>query len=82
VRLKKDSTIVLVDRQKGGTEETVDRRQLVARVQALQKERPDMAVVIAGDKNLRYEEVLRVMDILQSNKVKRVGLLVKPGDAK
>jgi biopolymer transport protein TolR len=82
VRLKKDSTIVLVDRQKGGTEETVDRRQLVARVQALQKERPDLAVVIAGDKNLRYEEVLRVMDILQSNKVKRVGLLVKPGDAK
>jgi biopolymer transport protein TolR len=82
VRLKKDAAIVLVDRQKGGAEETIDRRQLVARVQALQKERPDMAVVIAGDKNLRYEEVLRVMDILQTNKVKRVGLLVKPADAK
>ena len=82
VRLKKDATIVLVDRQKGGAEETVDRKQLVTRVQALQQERPEMAVVIAGDKNLRYEEVLRVMDILQRNKVKRVGLLVKPADSK
>jgi len=82
VRLKKDASIVLVDRQKGGKEESIDRRQLVARVKALQQERPEMAVVIAGDKNLRYEEVLRVMDILQQSKVKRVGLLVKPADTK
>jgi biopolymer transport protein TolR len=80
VRLKKDASILLVDRQAGGNEEPIDRRDLVKRVQALQKARPDMAVVIAADKNLRYEEVLRVMDVLQQNKVKRVGLLVKPAD--
>lgn len=82
VRLKKDAAIVLVDRQQGGKEENIDRKQLVARVKALQQARPEMAVVIAADKNLRYEEVLRVMDILQQNKVKRVGLLVKPADSK
>lgn len=80
VRLKKDASILLVDRQSGGNEEPVERRDLVKRVQALQKARPDMAVVIAADKNLRYEEVLRVMDVLQQNKVKRVGLLVKPAE--
>lgn len=80
VRLKKDASILLVDRQKGGNEEPVDRRDLVSRVRALQKARPDMAVVIAADKDLRYEEVLRVMDILQRNQVRRVGLLVKPAD--
>lgn len=78
VRLKKDASIMLVDRQAGGNEEPIDRRDLVKRVQALQKARPDLAVVIAADKNLRYEEVLRVMDVLQQNQVKRVGLLVKP----
>ncbi|MDX2217677.1 MAG: ExbD/TolR family protein [Burkholderiales bacterium] len=80
VRLKKDASIMLVDRQAGGNEEPIDRRDLVKRVQALQKARPDLAVVIAADKNLRYEEVLRVMDVLQQNQVKRVGLLVKPAN--
>ena len=33
---------------------------------------------IAGDKAVRYEEVLKVMDILQQNQVKRIGLLARP----
>jgi biopolymer transport protein TolR len=35
-------------------------------------------VVIAGDKKVRYEEVLKVMDMLQQARVKRVGLLAQP----
>jgi len=35
-------------------------------------------VVIAGDRNVRYEEVLKVMDVLQQGQVKRVGLLARP----
>jgi len=31
--------------------------------------------VIAADKSVRYEEVMKVMDILQKQKVKKVGLL-------
>jgi len=32
----------------------------------------------AADKDVRYEAVLEVMDTLQQNQVKKVGLLAKP----
>lgn len=80
VRIKSDTSIVLIDRQRGGKEEPVARGQLVNQVRTLQAERPNLAVVIAADKNLRYEEVVRVMDALQQSKIRRVGLLVKPAD--
>jgi biopolymer transport protein TolR len=35
-------------------------------------------VVIAGDKNVKYQAVLEVMDDLQQKQVKRIGLLVQP----
>jgi biopolymer transport protein TolR len=35
-------------------------------------------VVIGGDKDVRYEAILKVMDELQRANVRRVGLLVKP----
>jgi biopolymer transport protein TolR len=34
--------------------------------------------VIAGDRNVRYEEVLNILDLLQKSQVKRVGLLARP----
>jgi len=34
--------------------------------------------LIAADKDVRYESVLDVMDMLQQNQVKKVGLMVKP----
>ena len=37
-----------------------------------------LAVLIAGDKNVRYEAVLNVMDELRKQSVARVGLQVKP----
>ncbi len=35
-------------------------------------------MLIAGDKNVRYEAVLNVMDDLRSQSIARVGLQVKP----
>ena len=35
-------------------------------------------MVIAADKDVRYEAVLEVMDMLQQNQVRKVGLLAKP----
>jgi biopolymer transport protein TolR len=78
VRLEKNGNIVLVDRQQGGAEQPVPRDQLLTAVRTLQLNHPEQAVVISADKNLRYEEVLQVMDILQQGKIKRVGLLAKP----
>jgi biopolymer transport protein TolR len=78
VRIKAGGELAVVDRSKS-TEETVVRRaQLVDLVRAGQRANPDQAVVIAGDKAVRYEEVLKVMDLLQQNQVKRVGLLARP----
>ena len=70
--------LVLVDRTKGGTERNVDRAALLDYVHNAQAASPGQAVVIAGDRKVRYEEVLKVLDLLQQAQVKRVGLLAKP----
>jgi biopolymer transport protein TolR len=51
--------------------------QLAARVSALQDGRADVPVIIAGDKSVRYESIVKVMDTLQRAGVQRVGLAVK-----
>ena len=78
VRIKRDGSITLVDRQQGGKEQQVTRDKLLQAVKIIQARHPDQAVVINADKNLKYEDVLYVMDSLQGGKIKRVGLLVKP----
>ncbi len=55
----------------------VSREELVVRVLAKQG-RQEQPVVIAADKNARYEDVLSVLDLLQRNGVKKVGLLARP----
>jgi biopolymer transport protein TolR len=56
----------------------VSRNELIAAVKQKQAKNPEQAVVIAADKDVRYESVLDVMDMLQQNQVKKVGLMVKP----
>ena len=51
--------------------------QLASQVNALQAGRNDVPVVIAADKQVRYESVVKVMDILQKAGVLRIGLAVK-----
>jgi biopolymer transport protein TolR len=58
--------------------------QAMARDQILMKVRqtltasPERAVVIAADKNVKYDDVIAVMDLLKQNKVDKVGLLLSP----
>lgn len=78
VRLKSDGSILLVDRQQGGREQSTTQEKLIADVRNIQSHHPEQAVVISADKNLRYEDVLRVLDTMQQNKIKRIGLLAKP----
>ncbi|MBL8510403.1 MAG: ExbD/TolR family protein [Betaproteobacteria bacterium] len=78
VRISKNGAIVLVDRQQGGREQAVAREQLLTAVKAIQVNHPEQAVVISADRSLKYEDVLRVLDILQKGQIKRVGLLAKP----
>ena len=52
----------------------VDMPGLVAAVRAAQGEKGDTPVVIAADKDVRYEDVVNVLKTLQSADVPRVGL--------
>jgi biopolymer transport protein TolR len=78
VRVRPNGDLFLVDRTRSTEEQRVTRQSLLERVRAAQEARPDQAVVIAGDRNVRYEEVLQVLDLLQRGNVKRVGLLARP----
>jgi biopolymer transport protein TolR len=78
VRVRENGELSVVDRARSPDELLVKRGDLLAIVRRAQEGAADRAVVIAGDRNVRYEEVLRVMDILQRGQVKRVGLLARP----
>jgi len=76
VFLRTDQTLLL---QEGATAPIrVSRDELVTRVREAQTKNPDRAVVIAADRAARYEDVVRVLDILQQKGVRRVGLLLRP----
>ncbi|HMJ50315.1 MAG TPA: protein TolR [Burkholderiales bacterium] len=78
VGIKSNNTLLLRDRSISPSERVVSREELVQAIKAKQKKNPDQPVVIAADKNVRYEEVLKVMDVLQQNQVNKIGLLAKP----
>jgi len=78
VSIRTDGTLWLRDRARTMDERKVSRNQLVTAIRQKQKQNPEQAVVIAADKDVRYEAVLEVMDMLQQNQVRRVGLLAKP----
>jgi biopolymer transport protein TolR len=77
VVIKADASLMLREGSKT-SDRAVSTAELVAALQQKQKTHPDQAVVIAADKDVRYEEVLKVMDELQKQNVRKVGLLVKP----
>ena len=78
VSVRTDQSLWLRDRTKPGDERKVTRNELIQAIREKQKRHPDQAVVIAADKDVRYEAVLEVMDMLQQNQVRKVGLLAKP----
>lgn len=78
IGIKANKTLMLRDRSTSVSERVVTQEELIQAIKAKQSKNPDQPVVIAADKNVRYEEVLKVMDVLQQNQVKKIGLLAKP----
>jgi len=54
---------------------------LVGELQALQTGGKKRPVLIAGDKDARYDAVLKVMDQLQQGQIDQIGLLVQRGNS-
>jgi biopolymer transport protein TolR len=81
VEIREDRSVILRVRSASGApleERRVARGELARLVRERQAKTPDVPVLIAADKNVRYEAVLNVMDELRREQVRRVGLLVKP----
>jgi biopolymer transport protein TolR len=78
VMVRTDGALLLRDRGTREEGERVPEDRLPDAIQARRRINPSQPVVISADKNVRYEMVMRVMDVLQNLGVPRVGLLVKP----
>jgi biopolymer transport protein TolR len=81
ILVKDDAKLIVRERDRAGAivnEQPVSRSELSRIIKARQAKNPGLSVLIAGDKNVRYEAVLNVMDELRKQSVTRVGLQVKP----
>ncbi len=81
VVIRADASIIVRDRDAKGAvqdERRIAKGELAAIVKAKQAKNAEQPVVISADKSVKYEAVLEVMDELQKQAVKRVGLSVKP----
>ncbi len=77
VIIQADGSLSLRDRAISSTEQSVSQNQLIEAIKQKQAQNAEQPVVIAADKNVRYEEVIKVMDVLQQNQVQKVGLLAQ-----
>ena len=78
VTIRKDGSILLRDRERGGAERRVTKNELVSEVKQIVSRSREQPVVIAADQDVAYKVVVEVMDLLQSNGVAKVGLLTRP----
>ncbi|MBA0900813.1 MAG: protein TolR [Candidatus Nitrotoga sp.] len=77
VIIRKDSSLALNDRSQSNQERSLTREQLIKFIKDRQTRNADQPVVISADKNVRYEEVISVMDLLQQQQIKKIGLLAQ-----
>ncbi len=76
VNIRADQSLSLT--ASGKTERNLSKGELAQAIIDAQSKNPEQPVLIVGDKNVKYEAVLSVMDELQRQQVKRIGLLVQP----
>jgi biopolymer transport protein TolR len=81
VVIRQDRSVTLRVRDAQGAlaeERRLARGELARAIKDRLAKNPDRPVLIAADKDVRYEAVLNVMDELQRQQVRRIGLLVQP----
>jgi biopolymer transport protein TolR len=79
ISIRASGALSYIDRDLSTAERPLkDRDELLDVIKSKQSKKPNQPVVISADKDVKYEAVMQVMDLLQQNRVKRVGLLAKP----
>ena len=77
ITVKLDRTLWLRDLAGSEPMRRVTKDDLIARIRDKQQRTPDQGVVIAADRAVRYEDVIGVIDLLQQNRIGKVGLLAR-----
>lgn len=71
ISIKKDTSIQIKGKK-------YKKDDLLAYIKNSINKNPEQSVVIAADKKVQYQEVIKVMDLLKQNEINKVGLLLKP----
>ena len=58
-------------------DERVDAETLAARLQAVKRANPEVAVVIRPDRELPVQDLIRLMDVLQRAQISKVGIATR-----
>jgi biopolymer transport protein TolR len=58
-------------------ETAVDRKQLMQKLKELHQAKPEMSVLVSGDKDIKYDEVIQVISEAKKLGINRVGLATK-----
>ena len=76
ITVKRDLSLTL--REGAAPPSPVSRDILLARIRDRQAKNPEQAVVIYADGEVPYKAVMGVLDMLQTNNVRKVGLMARP----
>ncbi len=78
VQIAANGSISVIDHDISGFARPVSRKELAEVIRSKQQDKPQQAVIITADKEIKYDLVLKTMDLLIQNQVENVGLLALP----
>ena len=78
VQIAANGSISVIDHDISGFARPVSRKELAEVIRSKQQDKPQQAVIITADKEIKYDLVLKTMDLLIQNRVENVGLLALP----
>ncbi len=78
VQIAANGSISVIDHDISGFARPVSRKELAEVIRSKQQDKPQQAVIITADKEIKYDLVLKTMDLLIQNQVDNVGLLALP----
>jgi biopolymer transport protein TolR len=76
ITIKMDQTLLLREAPAGPVK--MSREEIISRIHDRQAKNPDQAVVIYADGAIPYKAVMEVLDMLQRNRIAKVGLMARP----
>ncbi len=77
IRANQQLSIGVAGKHPQGLEDVSNRAALIQRLRALHEQNPDMPVLIAGDRDSKYDDVIQLISEAKKMGINRVGLATK-----